>query len=104
MLKASKKLLEDREAGNKLKRFTTAAEVGDFQVIEFDKDVDFVKRAMDAELEGNLDELEEKKARINSKILKMKRQQASSTSLQTANSPTKIPGGGSVLDQLGASL
>ena len=60
---------------------------------------------MDAELEANLDELEEKKARINSKILKMKRQQASSTSLNTINSPTKIPGtGGSVLDQLGASL
>ena len=73
-LKASKKLLEEREAGIKLKRYTTKASIADFELIEYDKDVDFVKRAMDAELEGNLEALEEKKSRITSKVLKMKRQ------------------------------
>ena len=43
---------------------------------EYDKDIDFVKKAMEAELEGNIENFEDKKSKINGKILKAKRMQA----------------------------
>lgn len=66
-------MLDERADATKMKRYTTKQSVDDFEIVDYDKDVDFVKRAMDAELEGNLEALEEKKSRINSKVLKMKR-------------------------------